>query len=895
MSTKTTFKRIALATVAALGFGMLSSAPSNAAYLATDTSISVSAVGRVNVGIDFVVTSNAGSGVLDTNDEITIKVLSGPSSAANGCIDADRVLTTTCSEAAAGTVAGLRTDSLTVRAASGRSSYISLTQDAGNDTYGAGTYRFLVWVGGSPSQSVPEHAPTSAMPATTVTVTLGSVPSSFVLTSSSATAESSTGTSALVEATLTDAAGVATLLTSNETFVVTSGGTGYEKALISDTNTVAGGGSTPNATIDSTAATGVIVPVGTRNEAIQQLKSKIRFWVGSNSASTTTFSILGQSNLTGVNSSAFTLTMTNPAKITQIRIEGGTRFSGTRINEAITSVLTDTYAATPVYTTDVGGATAIPGFGAAVPVTGGLYASTASGKSVSFEVTTSAAGLVRVAVAAAGTNIPLPAGVTAGTYDYTSDTLTTVKTFTATAPTPGDAYKVTFNWGNNQSSVYTVTYKAPEVSSGVGSVTTNFTSGATAVVGSTNTLQVTVLDAFSDEVSGATVRVTHNRTATGVTSDVLTATTNADGVASFSIKDAFAGTTTKPTNSTGSFTITASTANGQTSASTTATLAYQKAEWLVPGSITITESANDDDTVGNLPDADIWETITVTSETGTAMAGMAYSATISSGLYETTATSNLSGFLNSSGQARLELAGFKSGVQTVTFTVGSLTKSDTFTVISGASKLRALSVDKATVDVKSGETGYVTVTAKDIYGNVVPGASLTVTYTGTTGRIVSYNGASGNTATTDANGVVVVGIYADGPGTGTLTASYTGAVAATVTTTAQGVAPIARVATVSTAVTTSGTSAAVAAAEAATDAAAEAIDAANAATDAANLAAEAADAATVAAEEARDAADAATAAVEELATQVATLMAALKAQITTLANTVAKIAKKVKA
>jgi hypothetical protein len=86
-----------------------------------------------------------------------------------------------------------------------------------------------------------------------------------------------------------------------------------------------------------------------------------------------------------------------------------------------------------------------------------------------------------------------------------------------------------------------------------------------------------------------------------------------------------------------------------------------------------------------------------------------------------------------------------------------------------------------------------------------------------------------------------------------------------------------------------------AAADAATDAANEAIDAANAATDAANIAAEAADAATVAAEEARDAADAATAAVEELATQVATLMAALSAQVKTLANTVAKIAKKVKA
>jgi len=86
-----------------------------------------------------------------------------------------------------------------------------------------------------------------------------------------------------------------------------------------------------------------------------------------------------------------------------------------------------------------------------------------------------------------------------------------------------------------------------------------------------------------------------------------------------------------------------------------------------------------------------------------------------------------------------------------------------------------------------------------------------------------------------------------------------------------------------------------AAADAATDAALQAIDAANAATDAANLAAEAADAATVAAQESKDSADAATAAVESLATQVATLMAALQAQITSLANVVAKIAKKVKA
>ena len=140
----------------------------------------------------------------------------------------------------------------------------------------------------------------------------------------------------------------------------------------------------------------------------------------------------------------------------------------------------------------------------------------------------------------------------------------------------------------------------------------------------------------------------------------------------------------------------------------------------------------------------------------------------------------------------------------------------------------------------------------------------------------------------------VIELISDAAGTGTLTVSFTGGSTAT-TTNLDGTARLARVASVTSAVTISGNSAAVDAANAASDAAAEAIDAANAATDAANLAAEAADAATVAAEEARDAADAATAAVEELAQQVATLMAALKAQITTLANTVAKIAKKVKA
>jgi hypothetical protein len=184
---------------------------------------------------------------------------------------------------------------------------------------------------------------------------------------------------------------------------------------------------------------------------------------------------------------------------------------------------------------------------------------------------------------------------------------------------------------------------------------------------------------------------------------------------------------------------------------------------------------------------------------------------------------------------------------------------------------------------------------------LVSGRSYTIKYVGTTDWTLLGAASSTFNTTFTANAT------GTGVGTGTLTLEITAGNTSTAALTTKGTARPAKVEKATVAVTitaadlsainaaTAAGNAATAAAEAATDAAAEAIDAANAATDAANLAAEAADAATVAAEEARDAADAATAAVEELATQVATLMAALKAQITTLANTVAKIAKKVKA
>ena len=248
-----------------------------------------------------------------------------------------------------------------------------------------------------------------------------------------------------------------------------------------------------------------------------------------------------------------------------------------------------------------------------------------------------------------------------------------------------------------------------------------------------------------------------------------------------------------------------------------------------------------------------------------------------------------------------------SGLVTVTIADSTLasnavvTATATYTVV-GAAAIGTMALDKASYKV--GEIATLTLTAKDRNGNnAVNGAqnpfgtmswSKAPTFTITTGSnaaggtfgqgAATYTTLEGYVAggTTYVNGVDTAVVYMPNvAGTYTLTTTTNGTVATPVTLTFT--------------VVDAAADATTAAAEAATDAAAEAIDAANAATDAANLAAEAADAATVAAEEARDAADAATAAVEELATQVATLMAALKAQITTLANTVAKIAKKVKA
>jgi len=255
-----------------------------------------------------------------------------------------------------------------------------------------------------------------------------------------------------------------------------------------------------------------------------------------------------------------------------------------------------------------------------------------------------------------------------------------------------------------------------------------------------------------------------------------------------------------------------------------------------------------------------------------------------------------------SGDITLQAFATKPGLIRFTITSGTATDSFSLDVAAPANTdVRTIAITGAATGTANGEGVPMTVTVKDRYGNSVGGVLLTVAASG----VGSFaGGATTQSYTTDATGsysFLATSLVSAG-GTGTFSASIATAgtdassSAGYVRTTEVDSTLAAGVSSASASVTfAAGQNKAEAAAEAATDAALEAIDAANAATDAANLAAEAADAATVAAEEARDAADAATAAVEALASEVATLIAGLRAQITTLANTVAKIAKRVRA
>jgi hypothetical protein len=897
MSKMTFLKRVALTAIAALGFGLLSTAPSSALQNPNST-ISGSCVYRNNA---------AGTGL---GGFISLSYTAP--NAGTGKIAVEEYSYTNDRTKYSGVHTANTWTYTTTTLDSNTSTIIVPIVDTW--TTNAGSMTFLAWI--DPTGATGTDPAATAVQ-TTITCSAAGAPASYSLSASASTV--SAGETATFTITPKDAAGNTTILTpGTETITVTaapSAGTAnvFAGKLKSGSKSVVAGGAGLGANGTSTSsvgsASGVLQSVATANmPSASSTSSAAISLVGIHADALPT---MGRSTTDSATSTgAFTVNVRNTAAATTT-----VTVNGPGAASASTYTLTTGAAVYgEAYGFGSGTATSTRGYGiiagtafsststasglvapsAAYPL-GNLAGTAASTASTTFRVSTarttvpmtwalSTSGTFSYTVAAV-TGVPLPTGITAGTYGLTpsnSETMTSA-TFTVTAPVAGQQFKVTWSSTDNTTVTATFVFEAPQVGTSRGTVTyTNTETSKKVAAGGSATAEVTIHDQFGSAVSGATVNFSRTGRNATLSADVVA--TNASGKVSHTWTDA---DSTKSLTTYPSDVVSVTATYGNSGSYTTAqTSTYTFVAALTAGTVTTSvgtdEIAADDSSV---------ITVTVKDSAGVALSG--YPVTLS-GLSNTYVLGNSMGYTNTSGTVDITVYGRAVGTESLTFTSGGKSATASLDVIAGTS--RTYSLDKTTVAMAPGENPVVTVTVKDKYGNVVEDQTVTVSYIGA-GGVEKLNGVSASSATTDANGQVAITLGAGVAGTGTLTVKSTMANTSTASLNGDGTAQPARTAStgLTVAVTVSGTSAVTTAVEAAADAAAEAIDAANAATDAANLAAEAADAATVAAEEARDAADAATAAVEELATQVATLMAALKAQITTLANTVAKIAKKVKA
>ena len=932
MSTKTsTLKRIAQTAVVALLGGLMSVVAAPVSNSAVNTGISGTCIARGGVG-----------GVIRVsyNGDSTTVIRAAQYSATN----------------ASNSSFTLQTDVVNVATDSSSTASV-LRLAAASVPVTAASIVYLIWSDrDGDAATVANGIPAGDSYSAYVTCTIAGAPASITLSSTADTV--STGETLTVTATPKDSAGNTTLLTSGESMTIRSstttavrvnlqGGAPSNAAKTSFQNGAAAGvlgatyaiASANNAvtqglnTIQRSEGLGATgeTELGTPTASIgvsgqfadaapsNQRGSLVTAYNGAAQGASVAFSGTSNESATATGAYSFNIAATGQSTVTTVvRGAGGfatassathtmtvgttgfatghTFGSSTAVDAAGIGIRTSAYAAAPGLTAATGAGNSASTFTASAD--GDFVLSTVTGKTVSLKLHSgAAAATVAVTIAANGSRA-LPTGITAGTTNYTtvgnSVETSVVVSLAATAPLSGQGYTVTYKSSALATTTLNFVYELPTVSGttsqGTVSIVPTASTAAKNVTGGSNSVEVTVVDQFKDISVGATVLMTRTGR-NAVTSE--SKTTDSFGKATYTWTDSGAvltGTAGSATGTTDTVTINVQTSNATSAASVTGlTITYSAT--LAAGTLTLTNTGA---TAGTAAGSCVSYTATVLNASGVPLVGYPVVFTGNANTYFSTIANTATYYsAATTGAIAASFCGKTSGTATVTAVSGGLTATSSHTVIAGSH--RVLSVDATTAEMAPGESKRVTATVKDAFGNVVASEAVGIAYSGTSGRVASVNGVSSATGTTNASGQVVVELSADSAGTGTLTLTTTGGNTSTAATLGNGSAQPARVISVTTAVTITGANAAVAAAEAATDAASEAIDAANAATDAANLAAEAADAATVAAEEARDAADAATAAVEELATQVATLMAALKAQITTLANTVAKIAKKVKA
>jgi hypothetical protein len=859
MSTKTTFKRIALVAVASLGFGMLSVVPSTAAdvSLSVVDSLSASAPTSARVGaqayID-VTLVDTGSGIVSGTDTATItaKFVTGGvpagSTAAAGTLKIDvNASPNTIERSAANGTANVETTAVTLTR--GINTYITgcasaLTGCTTANIKGlvsfqpdvAGSYQVIVWAERSGGTSGTLDAGEKS---SVVTVTTGTAPASLTLTKVSA----GTPTTALTAPT----GGVTSGFNIGSIWSVVAKDSNGKAVYLTNDETLA---------LSATTTTTTFAKMSAQTTAVT-----------------------GLVNTDARPDGSFMITVNNSATATEspvITVSGGGAFASSVSVSATAAFVTATAA--DVSARSFGTTGTADGLLTWLANDTGVKIS--AGNTASIKYTVDAATVIE-ALSVTDT-FGQVTGYHGAAYTQTATAAASIASFTAPAVAANFSVVVA-PYDNDTVYSQTLTGTAPTATT-----TTISPASLRAATGSTLSFTGATVDQFGVALAGATV-------AWSVTGTNTVASTNkvsdADGITTFSYT---LGTTA------GTDTVAATNATSRTVTSV-ADLGVSTVLLVTPHttSLGVTEAvATYSDINAGASGASgttIAATATVKDAAGNLLVGVPVTFTVS-GTGAAVTSTTMTVYTGSAGTAAADVYGWVAGTYTVTATAGG--KSDDAPVNFGQITETEARNIKATV---SGSL--VTAKVTDRYGNGVYNVAVYATRTGAG----TFAGVSKANGTTDRNGevefvvsggdadvTVSVGTTVDYGQTDALaglvasttaTDIFTASVAGTATTAEVGVGATFSAAGNNSAkvtVTVADT------AQAAADASAEATDAANAATDAANAAAEAADAATAAAQDAADA-------VAALSTQVSEMVNALKKQITALTNLVIKIQKKVKA
>jgi hypothetical protein len=881
MSTKTTFKRIALVAVAALGLGTLTVAPATAGVITTVTGITAGTSSPARLGVaatnTLTITSSA---TLASGNEIAVyaKVTSAPAGSAfatqqySGASFVDGVQATGTPNKAVLTITegtnGTTTDGGnfgTAVPATSDSSTVAALWTAGS-TYGttipakvsltadvAGTYTVLVGVSAA-SATAAGATYTAGDKTTTITFTVAGAPTSIALAGVAGSIIGGGTYGRVFSVTLKDAAGNATVLGANEAVTISDDITSTISNGLGDYSSGAA-----VTTLSSSMISGGVYYVS------------VRAGGAVSTAQTGTLTVTGSGLLPA--------TLTTNIAIASIK---GTTPTATAIaKEADADCLVLTATVTAPFSADYGSNCASNTF-------------TVTDDNTSGTVTTTLNGAVDVITVA---------GLRYSTYYTVAAEETSADIAISTALSAADTAKITVTVPASTPVSKTVSYVAAAAKT---STVVNPTAAIVSATGATNAITVKSADQYGEalQYQAVTVTVTGRNTVTSKSLGV----TDANGQLTFSHTDAgTTGTSDSVVFTVGGVAATAFTITYGTVTVGTITITGGSTTASVANATTTTHAIEADDT----PESAVQPgTVTVKDANGSLLAGVPVTFTVTGeGVSAAILSTKKVVYTGSAGTAATSVYAWKAGTYTVTATAGEKSTTASYTFAnSRAADARVLS---ATVDA-----GLVTAKVVDRFGNPVSGVTVYASKTSGTGYfgtgVTKTSSSTGTDGTVDfaVTGTADIKVstldYAAVPGTnasgqtcalaGNLTCASGATAAKAFTATTAGTATVAEEnmgssfapAGVSAVTVSVNNNAAADNAQAATDAAAEATDAANAATDAANAAAEAADAATAAAQDAADA-------VAALSTQVSEMVNALKKQITALTNLVIKIQKKVRA